>query len=155
MAGFPITDLNLFKIAFFIDIIPESSIRLVLSCQAIMRFLLFFFLLSIHGVLRALKFQNSEFSITPSWDWNMTVQRGPDYRCNDGRFRLSAHDCRVPVPASQCLVVEQWIRTNQELLVSPSLCSKGKLREVGGGDWETMPNSLHFWVCGWTSVLRG
>jgi hypothetical protein len=33
-----------------------------------------------------------------------------DYRCDNRRFRLSAHDCQVPTPTSQNLEVEQQIR---------------------------------------------
>ncbi len=33
-----------------------------------------------------------------------------DYRCDDRRFRLSAHNCQVPNPTSQKLELEQQIR---------------------------------------------
>ncbi len=33
-----------------------------------------------------------------------------DYRCDDMRFWLSSHDCQVPTPTSQNLVLEQQIR---------------------------------------------
>jgi hypothetical protein len=33
-----------------------------------------------------------------------------DYRCDDRRFWLSAHDCQVPTPTSQNLDLEQQIR---------------------------------------------
>ncbi len=32
-----------------------------------------------------------------------------NYRCDHGRFWLSAHDCQVPTPTSQNLEVEQKI----------------------------------------------
>ncbi len=33
-----------------------------------------------------------------------------DYRCDDRRFWLSAHNCQVPTPTSQNLDLEQKIR---------------------------------------------
>jgi hypothetical protein len=40
------------------------------------------------------------------------VPRNPiDYRCDNRRFRLSAHNCQVPTPTSQNLELEQQIRT--------------------------------------------
>ncbi len=33
-----------------------------------------------------------------------------DYRCDNRRFCLSAHDCQVPTPTSQNLELEQQIR---------------------------------------------
>ncbi len=44
-----------------------------------------------------------------------------DYRCDNRRFRLSAHDCPVPTPTSQNLEVEQqirffWSRPTRQLL---------------------------------------
>ncbi len=44
-----------------------------------------------------------------------------DYRCDDRRFRLSAHNCRVPTPTSQNLELEQqisdfWSRLSHQLL---------------------------------------
>jgi hypothetical protein len=34
---------------------------------------------------------------------------GIDYRCDNTRFRLSAHNCQVPTPTSQNLGLEQEI----------------------------------------------
>jgi hypothetical protein len=38
--------------------------------------------------------------------WVYTI----DYRCDDGRFQLSAHDCQLLTPTSQKLEVKQQIR---------------------------------------------
>jgi hypothetical protein len=41
---------------------------------------------------------------------NQLVVEAIDYRCDDRRFWLSAHDCQVPTPTSQNLDLEQQIR---------------------------------------------
>jgi hypothetical protein len=40
----------------------------------------------------------------------MIALRTKDYRCDDGRYWLSAHNFQVPTPTSQIVELEQQIR---------------------------------------------
>jgi hypothetical protein len=108
-------------------------------------------------------------SIVPMWRWELFIclyflardTRRIDYRCDDRRFWLSAHDCQVPTPTSQNLDLEHQIRIfeaaqlincleylNAQFLICRSIYQKkGVFWEVGVGDWQSMQDSFFFWVC--------
>ncbi len=91
-----------------------------------------------------------------------------DYRSDNMRFWLSAHNCQVPTPTSQNLELEQPIRTfgadwlthflhgrlkstisNLQMYI-PKKANSEKL-----GLAIDNPCRIFFWVCGWISTWRG
>jgi hypothetical protein len=58
-------------------------------------------------VLRAAQYTDKKYEYV--YALNMRVWF-IDYRCGDGCFWLSAHNCQVPTPTSQNLELEQKIR---------------------------------------------
>ncbi len=68
-----------------------------------------------------------------------------DYRCDDGRFWLSTHNCQVPTPTSQNLELEQQIRIfgadwlincledwNSQFLICRSIFQKRRILRTWG-----------------------
>ncbi len=64
-----------------------------------------------------------------------------DYRCDNRRFWLSAHNCQVPTPTSQNLELEQQMKSTIYNL-QIYLPNKGKFWEVGVGDGQSMQDSF-------------
>ncbi len=90
-----------------------------------------------------------------------------DYRCDNRRFWLSAHDCQVPTPTSQNLELEQQFRIfwadwlsncledwNPQFLICRSIYQKKANPEKLGLGIDN-PCRIVFWVCRWTSAWRG
>jgi ADP-heptose:LPS heptosyltransferase len=89
-----------------------------------------------------------------------------DYRCENRRFWLSAHNYQVPTPTSQNPQLEQQIRIfgadklincledwNPQFLISRSIYQKkANCEKLGLGIGN--PYRIVFWVCGWTSAWR-
>jgi hypothetical protein len=90
------------------------------------------------------------------------VLKAIDYRRDNRRFWLSAHDCQLPTPNSQNLErraanSDFWSRVTRELLgrlkctipdLQIYLQKKGKFWEVGIGDRQSMIVFFFPWVCG-------
>ncbi len=114
-------------------------------------------------------------SIVPMWRWELFIclyflardTRRIDYRCDDRRFWLSAHDCQVPTPTSQNLDLEHQIRIfeaaqlincleylNAQFLICRSIYQKkGVFWEVGVGDWQSMQDSFFFEFADWRGLM--
>jgi hypothetical protein len=106
------------------------------------------------------------------WDsgsqrWKSLASWAIDYRWDYGHFWLSAQDCQVPnhnfsKPRTRTANSDFWGRLTHQLLgnwypqflICRLIYQKGKLWEVGFGDWQSMQDSL-FWVCRWTSTFWG
>ncbi len=80
-----------------------------------------------------------------------------DYRCDNRRIWLSAHDGQVPTPTSQNLEVEQQIRFfgadqlincledwNPQFLICRSIYQKRRILRSGVGDWQSVQDSFFF-----------
>jgi hypothetical protein len=91
-----------------------------------------------------------------------------DYRCDNKRFWLSAHDRQVPTPTSQkprsrTANSDFWSRLSHQLLgrlkstipyLQIYLPKEANSEELGLGI-DNPCRTFFFWVCRWTSAWRG
>jgi hypothetical protein len=73
-----------------------------------------------------------------------------DYRCDDGRFWLSAHNCQVPTQTSQNLELEQQIQIFEANLTHQLL---GRLKFTIPNLQIYLPKKQILRSCGWVLTM--